>query len=52
MTAKKAKKKQTVKDRVDKAPDRIKKLFKSYPVVAGAMLAIGMVIGFVLGKVL
>lgn len=37
-------------ERVDKADERIKKLFKKYPLVGSAVFLAGFAIGAVLGK--
>jgi len=45
MSKKKAKKKETVKQRVSKADERVVVLVKKYPVVAGIMFFAGALVG-------
>ena len=45
-------KKNEIKDRVSKAPNRIKALWDKYPVVAGLVLLVGLAIGFAIGRLI
>lgn len=45
-------KKSEIKDRITKADDRALVLMKKYPFVFSLVLLVGLVVGFVVGKIL